>query len=301
MIVYTLLFTLLGKDPAENRYVEMFYIWLSYVYRNAALAAPDKVCILLDQPTIDYLNSNSIFGYILTNSKVPTEFRLISQPSTLSQGITERYNMDIIGDFNEPAIFLDLDVLVMKPLTFVQDIPIDTLSVVGEGDIYNDDYGGKVLERIPGHEVLPGLTGAIYAFQLGSRVASIFTDVRRACLAKDPPFYTVDQPFFNKYVYESIYRKENFIDIMKEGKVENNKLNPSDSAVFVNYCGGPGEGTRHHQKMLVMLCIDHLTGCKRVSTEPSPKEQPAEEDQTHQGQQPGAAPETPAETSAAPE
>jgi hypothetical protein len=300
MIVYTLLFTLLGKDPAENRYVEMFYIWLCYVYRNAALEAPDKVCILLDQPTIDYLNSNSIFGYILTNSKIPTEFRLIPQPSTLSQGITERYNLGVIGDFNEPAIFLDLDVLVMKPLAFIKDIAPDTLTVVGEGDIYNDNYGGQVLERIPGHELLPGLTGAIYAFQLGKRVTALFASVRSACLAKDPPFYTIDQPFFNKYAYESIYRNENFIDIMQAGRMENNKLNPSDSAIFVNYCGGPGEGTRHHQKMLVMLCIDFLTGCKRVTNAVSLTEQ-AGADQKHQAQPSEESPETPAEASAAPE
>ena len=269
MIVYSLLFTLVGKDPAENRYIEMFYMWLAYVVRNAGLAKGDKVRVLIDEASLDIIDYDFINNILSNSNNIGIELKLIQQPSTLSQGIAERYNPANIGDFTEATIFLDLDVLVLKPLTFIKDLGPDTLSVSGEGKIYEHSYGGLVLERVAENESLPGITGAIYAFSYGKRVAELFNNVRTACLQQHPPFYTIDQPFFNKYVYESIFRGDKFIDMMNGDFSENNKLYPLHSTVFMNFCGEPGEGTKHHQKMLAMLCLDILTGSRRYDGDTS--------------------------------
>ena len=94
MIVYTVLFTLVGKDPAENRYVEMFYIWLTHLLKNGGLGPSDKICIILDKPTIDFINSEFILKHILNLSRVTIEFWLILQPRTLSDGMVHKYSLE---------------------------------------------------------------------------------------------------------------------------------------------------------------------------------------------------------------
>lgn len=274
MIIYTLLFTLVGKDPAENRYIEMFYIWLSYVFRYAGLGPGDKVCILLDEKTLAQMNNDPFLGTLLGKSTgIGTEYYIIDQPRTLSEGIAERYNEKYINLFQGFTIFTDLDVLIIKSLKNIEPVPFDTIRVVAEGNIYNPDYGGHVLERNPEYEGFPGLTGAIFAFICGPRIAQMFNNIREACLKQDPPYYTIDQPFFNKFIYESVFRNDHIVAAFSQELVKNNDLYPTESVVFVNFCGGPGEGTRHHQKMLVMLCMTLFTGLV-THDQPEKQEEP---------------------------
>jgi hypothetical protein len=268
MIVYTVLFTLVGKDPAENRYVEMFYIWLTHVLKNGGLVTGDKICVLIDKPTIDFLNADFNIGFILSMCRVPIEFWLIHQPNTSSEGMVQKYNIEeypaIVSDC---SLYLDLDIVVKAPLTPVRELIPDTLAVVVEGNIYNDDYGGKVLPREPEKEGYPGFSAALFAFSVGETVREFMRCVKGGCLAQDPPFYTVEQPFFNKYLYEIFINKECPFFLIPKKIISNNDMTPSDSVVFVNYCGDPGNGPRHIVKMIVGMCMGVLLTTPR--TEPS--------------------------------
>ena len=268
MIVYTVLFTLVGKDPAENRYVEMFYIWLTHVLKNGGLVTGDKICVLIDKPTIDFLNVESNIGFILSMCRVPIEFWLIHQPNTASEGMVQKYNIEeypaIVSDC---SLYLDLDIVVKAPLTPVRELIPNTLAVVVEGNLYNDDYGGKVLPREPGKESYPGFSAALFAFSVGETVREFMRCVKGGCLAQDPPFYTVEQPFFNKYLYEVFINPERPFYVIPKKYVSNNDMVPSDSVVFVNYCGDPGNGPKHIVKMIIGMCMGVLLTTPR--TEPS--------------------------------
>jgi len=295
MIVYTVLFTLVGKDPAENRYVEMFYIWLSHVLKNGGLVTGDKICVLIDKPTIDFLNADFNIGFILSMCRVPIEFWLIHQPNTASEGMVQKYNIEeypaIVSDC---SLYLDLDIVVKAPLTPVRELIPNTLAVVVEGNLYNDDYGGKVLPREPGKESYPGFSAALFAFSVGETVREFMRCVKGGCLAQDPPFYTVEQPFFNKYLYEVFIDPERPFYVIPKKYVSNNDMVPSDSVVFVNYCGDPGNGPRHIVKMIVGMCLGLLLTARRTepsrSRDPDPGPDPG----------PGAAPLAAAPLAAAP-
>jgi len=282
MIVYTVLFTLVGKDPAENRYVEMFYIWLTHVLKNGGLVTGDKICVLIDKPTIDFLNVESNIGFILSMCRVPIEFWLIHQPNTASEGMVQKYNIEeypaIVSDC---SLYLDLDIVVKAPLTPVRELIPNTLAVVVEGNLYNDDYGGKVLPREPGKESYPGFSAALFAFSVGETVREFMRCVKGGCLAQDPPFYTVEQPFFNKYLYEVFINPERPFYVIPKKYVSNNDMVPSDSVVFVNYCGDPGNGPKHIVKMIIGMCMGVLLTTPR--TEPS----------QHPGPGPGPPPQPP--------
>ena len=266
--MYTVLFTLIGKDPADNRYVEMFYIWLTYLLKNGGLVESDKICVLIDSPTIDFINADANIGFILKTCHIPIEFWLVPQPSTPSEGMVQKYNIeDVPAIVSDCSLYLDLDIVVKAPLTPVRQLMPDTLAVVMEGNIYSDDYGGKVLPREPGKEGYPGFSAALFAFSAGETVREFMRCVKGGCLAQDPPFYTVEQPFFNKYMYEMFINKERPFFIIPEKIVSNNDMTPSDSVVFVNYCGDPGNGPRHIVKMIVGMCVDVLFRARR--TEPS--------------------------------
>ena len=272
MIVYTVLFTLVGKDPADNRYVEMFYIWLTHILKNAGLGASDKICVLIDKPTIDFLNSEFNIGFILSTCRVPIEFWLIQQPSTPSEGMVQKYNIeDVPAIVSDCSLYLDLDILVKAPLTPVRELIPDTLAVVVEGNIYNDDYGGKVLPREPEKEGYPGFSAALFAFSVGETVREFMRCVKGVCLAQHPPFYTVEQPFFNKYLYELFINRERPFFMIPKKYVSNNDMVPSDSVVFVNYCGDPGNGPMHIVKMILAMCMGLLVTHPRTEPTPEPE------------------------------
>ena len=273
MIVYTVLFTLVGKDPADNRYVEMFYIWLTHLLKNGGLVEGDKICVLIDSPTIDFINADANIGFILNTCRLPIEFWLVNQPSTPSEGMVQKYNIEEVPAIvSDCSLYLDLDIVVKAPLTPVRNLIPDTIAVVNEGNIYSDDYGGKVLPKEPGKEGYPGFSAALFAFSAGETVREFMRRVKGDCLAQDPPFYTVEQPFFNKYMYEIFINKERPFYIIPKKIVSNNDMTPSDSVVFVNYCGDPGNGPRHIVKMIVGMCLGLLLTARR--TEPSRSRDP---------------------------
>jgi hypothetical protein len=68
----------------------------------------------------------------------------------------------------------------------------------------------------------------------------------------------VDQPFFNKYVYEDFIYKNKELFILPPAYVEVNTMEPSKSAVFVNYSGDPGNGQKHVAKLIARICMEML-------------------------------------------
>jgi hypothetical protein len=272
MIVYTVLFTLVGKDPADNRYVEMFYIWLTHILKHGGLGTGDKICVLIDKPTIDFLNADFNIGFILSTCRVPIEFWLIQQPSTPSEGMVQKYNIeDFPAIVSDCSVYLDLDIVVKAPLTLVRELIPDTLAVVVEGNIYNDDYGGKLIPREPGKEGYPGFSAALFVFSVGETVREFMRCVKGGCLAQHPPFYTVEQPFFNKYLYELFINLERPFFMIPKKYVSNNDMAPSDSVVFVNYCGDPGNGPRHVVKMIMSMCMGLLLTDQHTVPSPLPE------------------------------
>lgn len=272
MIVYTVLFTLVGKDPAENRYVEMFYIWLTYLLKNGGLGPTDKISIILDKPTIDFINSEFILKHILNLCKVPIDFWLIPQPRTLSEGMVNKYSLEEIPAIvSNCSLYIDLDITVVSSLVPMRELVPDTIAVVIEGNLNNDDYGGQLIHIEERKKEYPGFSAAIFAFSSGEYVKNFMRRVKEDCLAQDPPFYTVEQPFFNKYLYEMFINGDRNFFILPKKYVDTNNVTPSDSVIFVNYCGDPGNGSKHICKMIVGICVGILLTGQPAAPSPPPE------------------------------
>jgi len=254
MLLYTLLFTLVGRNPKENKYIDMFFIWLTYVIRNGGLTEKDKVVILIDSPTLDYLNTFSTLSDLIDHSIFEFELHLIQEPHTLLQGISERYNFAAATAeaHHDTNFFLDLDILVMRDINF--NLLDNTILVMPEGSLADMNYGGHLLD-LKDAPPTPGFSAGWFAFTKGEGVSKFFKHILIDCQNhEDKHFYTVDQPYFNKHVYLNM--TESLVNIVIEnGLIMPNNIYTIDSSVkFVNYCGEPGDDYFHIQKLLNMLC-----------------------------------------------
>jgi FkbM family methyltransferase len=260
MLVYTLLFTLVNRDPCKNKYIEMFFIWLTFLARNGGLTKGDTVMVLIDDKTLDRINDYYMpLGSIFDDLPFELTFHSIEQPVSLSDGFCERFR-ELNGIFSEFSLFLDLDILVfqsIKPLEEQYKEKKNSLIVMPEGDIYTDNYGGKLID-ISG-VTLPGVTAGLFGFTPGATIVAIFNKIiERTQKNKKTPFYTVDQPFFNYYYYLTASTPEaaDYISFFDKYSLGNNFYTIHNKIMFLNLCGDPGDSKLHFEKMFLKLLVE---------------------------------------------
>lgn len=265
LTVYTLLFTLKERDPAANKYVTMFSIWYSFLRRNGGLGTGDTVVVMVDSETIPYLQKNLLCNHVLHEHKpFKLEFVVVPPPATLSEGIAARYSL-LPGDL---VIYLDIDVLCVKGIRGLLPAIIETPSFFAspEGTIENFDYGGYTVEVRPDHVGrFPGFSGGLFAYTPCRQIAQTLQVIRQDTLSKaTDPFYTIDQPFLNREVYNRLLGliPSSYNVIVLKG-VRNNWFVLEDSDVVINYCGEPGNEELHYEKMLTMVCLEFLRSSPR--------------------------------------
>ena len=118
MLVYTTLFTLSEKEPANNKYIDMFYIWFTYLKRYGGLTSDDCVGLLVDEDTFNYMNSDNYttFGYLSQGVPFHIEISIMKRPSNLSEGFAERYRTEHFETItnHELNLHLDIDCLCIR-------------------------------------------------------------------------------------------------------------------------------------------------------------------------------------------
>ena len=274
MLVYTLLFTLEGRNPAENQYIDMFFIWLTFLHKNGGLQKSDIISILADQATIDFLNTTETFAQVSKGILANIEFHLIPQPKTLMEGCMQRYN-ETHGIFRECSLYLDLDILVCRSFQEIQTLPSNTFLACPEGELLSTDYGGHFFSHSVDLKWEPGYTSAVFAFTEGEETRSILKKIYSECEShKDEPFYTIDQPYFNK----NIFTLKTKYTIPSDWVEDNIPIDErKNSTVFLNYCGEPGKGKIHFLKLLTQVCIEASTPLQLGALNPQAPEPAAAE------------------------
>ena len=280
MLVYTTLFTLAGKNPTQNKYIDMFYIWFTYLKRNGGLGPNDCIGLIVDEDTLEFMNSDGqqTFSYLSEEVPFHIEISIMPRVANLSEGFSERYNLEHFDNFTRHNLnlHLDIDCLCIRNIhaLFSQvESSETTFYVMAEkGTIFNEMYGGNLLEKGIVDEHFPGISAGWYAWKHSEGQREMFKSVSKGCLANvETPFYTVDQPF---YVYELIMRivskiKSDFNICMIGSSVV--AFNPFISdislrdAYFTNFAGEPGVEECHFNKMFAFMCMDISTTPTSIS------------------------------------
>lgn len=256
--LYTSLFTLADKDPSSNRYIDMFYIWLTYIIRNAGLGPNDSVVFLIDQRTLDYIKRGGVLDTLI--EYIPFRFIFITTPvpNNVSEGICYRYthapSHTHAGSY---VLFLGVNLLIVKALAPILKAMMRSATeffVLPEGNLSDRKYG----ELMPVKTIGPGLAASWFFYKTSAfdRVSTLFSSIVKGCLSRvDFPFYTIDQPFYNLEVYQV---KSLSIGGLSSNMVATSQNYEREYTFFVNYCGDPGRPTLQYSKLFTMLCMSYL-------------------------------------------
>lgn len=273
--VYTNLFTLASKEPATNRYVEMFFIWLSYLIRKGRPAA---AYLMIDSRTFSYVASTPLFAALSAKLTFPMYALTYDPPATLKEGTLRRFEVERLVPLAERRVFfyLDVDVLPIRPLSGLiaefkpnclyyaaESIPTESKLV-----FLDKNYFGHLataedaawLETRFAETGAPGMTSGIFGFTAGERIGDFFKYIRdQAAADSAKQFYTLDQPYYAAAIYRFI---------MRDGLIDNVGLDPAHigvnipsyqaptTKILLNFCGDPGDESSHWFKMFTELILD---------------------------------------------
>ena len=268
MLVYTSLFTLVGKVPKDNKYVSMFYIWFSYLKRYSGLGPNDCVGLMIDEDTFNFMNSNEnqTFAYISERVPFHIEISIMKRPANLSEGFAQRYNLEHFEQFTKHTLnlHLDIDCLCIRKIDSLfnsVDLNINSFFAMPEGVMTDENYGGHFIKE----SSLPGFSAGWYAWTHSEGQRELFQTVSKGCLDNaDTPFYTVDQPFYNYEIFLRVTGKKTDFKIYAMDKkivafnpyIENACL---IDAYFANFAGEPGVEESHFTKIFSFMLMDFST------------------------------------------
>ena len=245
-----IIYTIEGKHVQENKYIQIFLLWLSQLIKTGGLGKNDKLIMYIDKRTVNYLFNDSIFGSVLGKAPFQTQVLGIPPPKTHLEGMMWKYN---ICDYTQDIyIYLDIDILVMKSLhELVGNTIPNKIYVCIEGYMSNSDYGADMSSE----DLDEGMNGfsagkfMVYGKELRDK---LFKTIQGFC-NYNKSYYTIEQPFFNR----AILCTENIdVDVLVEPAVSLNNVGYNkDFTVLLDCAGEPGNGDYHHSKILDVFCL----------------------------------------------
>ena len=238
------LFTLKNEPVRENNYLLIFYVWLSKLVQNGGLTKDDFLLISIDERTIEYVRTTpKCLTYLLSELKCPWAFKIFPAPESLLDGMKIRYTPH---DYKQDAfMYLDIDILVMKPLRSIVDQATPAkLYVCTEGTLRDPNYGADMSSTDD-----PGYTSAVFMVTAPWVMEVLCRRVRE--LYEDKGYYTLDQPFFNSAVYMMLHDNKLLTGLHSF----NGHGYSKEHTVLLNCGGEPGRGDVHYEKIQEVCCL----------------------------------------------
>lgn len=276
VIIFTNLFTLKNKDVKENKYIDMYYIWLHNIIKYGKLKDNDTVLTFIDSVTFEYLKQSISFN---TLSSIIKNFKVIlyEQPENIKEGILQRYYVDKIFEVvkvNDAFyIHLDIDVLVIQDIRslFKDEIQNNktTLYLKTEEKLLGSNYYGELITEDEkemlfnrGMLDMPGFSAGIYGWKGSSRIKEYFDFILDAANKNTKDLYTVEQPFFNAAIFQYFFKKLgvfNFV-IWDDSNVGHNRFSNqvASTVTLLNFCGIPGDDSFHWHKIFIELLMSSI-------------------------------------------
>ena len=255
--VYTVLFTLSDSKPEENQYIKIFQIWLSQLIKTNGV---HRCVVLIDSKTFDYLKTAYILNkFILKKALFPISFIQFTPPKTLLEGMSYKYHKFNYDEEN--LVYTDLDVLLLKPLSNLNLSLEEALHVHAEGRVFESGYTDAMSEQEKLHldEAAAGLSAGKFIIR-GKRIRDLlFAKVLEYLKEEKKEFSTIEQPFFNR----AIYNLKNQISInpysIREPVISINCNDLTNDTVFVDFKGDPGNGKFHLDKIIDFVAYSNCT------------------------------------------
>jgi hypothetical protein len=284
-VLYTNIYTLEGKDPKTNKYVDMYLLWLTNLIKYATFQKTDVCVTFMDEETHKYLNvdKSEKFNIYQTLKRKIEKFVIIKYPppKTHKEGMLRKYSVDVMLEYTKPMnalkpiyMYLDIDVLIVKDirkLDVTHELKDDRTSLFLRtesnafehsdyfGELMTDEDKGFLTEK---KLKLPGFSAGIFGWQNNIHIREFLNCILRQAIESTKEFYTIEQPFFNAALFKYMFKensKFSFV-IMSRASIGHNVIGAhlSPTNVLVNYCGEPADESLHWSKMYHQLIMQLL-------------------------------------------
>jgi hypothetical protein len=287
VVIFTNLFTLENKSVDNNKYIDIYFIWLNNIIKYGKLDEKDYCITFIDEVTFQYLSQNVLFISIINKIK-NCIYILYKQPKTIKEGIMKRYDVDElmkvtknIEELNPQYLHLDIDVLVVSNIrklfsnTENNNNNKTTINLTADnhweflnGMFYGELASEEDIEIIKSRNIkIPGFSAGIFGWSNSIGIKEYFNFIKSKALSIDKEMYTVEQPFFNAAIFNYFFKEPgrfNF-NILDKNKIKMNILldkntifNESNEIVLIDYCGSPGDDKLHWNKIFGQLILQDL-------------------------------------------
>jgi hypothetical protein len=204
--IRTILFTLSGQSPSQNKYIEIYILWLSQLIKSESLKSSDALELLADEQTVQQLQQTTF--YQLCNSlQCKLKLYKLPQPSTLTEGCMWKY---VPLEYTQDIFFYcDIDILIIKPIHILTNTMKDnTIYTHIEGSLFHKEFGQNysidfpqdILMTLPSDS--PGYSAGkffIYGKELRNR---FFQYIQTLHSLRKMDYPMLEQPFYNRAIYD---------------------------------------------------------------------------------------------------
>jgi len=248
------IYTIDGKEPKDNLYLNIFYQWLAMVIKNGGLTTNDILHFHIDTKTLEYLdNTHTILPNLLQKLVCPFKIHTIEPPKTPLEGMMHKYDF---SEYEQDVyIYSDIDVLVVKPFaTLCNKLIENTLYVVKGVSLDHQFYSEGFPPELPVSKDLPGFNASIFIITSKALRDSFFNRINELC-DYSTTYKWVEQPYFNRVIYE-IPKDTVSVNIhLLTGYVSFNCQAILPTTVFYDLAGETSNGLSHLTKMSDSICL----------------------------------------------
>lgn len=253
-----IIYTLDSKSVATNKYINIFMLWLNQLIKSNVLKTNDILQVNIDQKTLDYIKSNyTSFGYI--TNKIPISFFIEPSPKTHLEGMMWKY---IIRPYIQDIYFYsDIDILILKPLTeFTSSMEDNKIYVMQEGFMTDLNYNAAFSpsQQLTFIHSQTGYSAGKFAITSPEVRNNIFSKINNYC-KYDTNYYTIDQPYFNKVIYELQNTPLIDTDLFSPPHISfNGQHYNNDYTILLDLAGEPGNDSCHLIKVINAMILFSL-------------------------------------------
>jgi len=252
------LFTLKGKPVKDNKYVQIFIMWLSICWKNAGLDKNDVLHIKIDSDTFEYLKNDMVFTGLQKKQTCQVKILLCDPPVTIQDGMMMKYIK--INYEQDIYMYCDIDILIMKSLKMLTDnMKPNTIYVHSEGlldsPIFNACFTEDEMSKLP--EKSRGFSAGKFIIYGKNLYTDLLNSVLRVCYGNSKIHYTVEQPFFNKALYglnTNLYNIDRRT-LVNDTVSQNLLFYSENTTVLLDAAGLPGDGEFHFDKILKLYIM----------------------------------------------
>ena len=255
-----LIYTLKDKEPKDNMYIDIFYIWLAKVIQSGGLTQKDLIQVAMDSRTCTFLETkDNILSHLL--DILPCLFTIVEipPPSNSLEGMMNKY---AYTEYTQDVyIYCDIDILISRPFNeVVEQLEENTMYFCNEGNLSDINYGEGFTEDKEVLEKLSGFSAGKFII-LGKGLRDyLFKSINDIC-DYSSKFYTVEQPYFNKAIYRIPRDKVNVNTTILEQYVAFNGNNyDKKKTIFNDMAGDVADGKIHATKIMNALAL-YIIGC----------------------------------------